>query len=79
MIYSLNTKNEEQEAALQSLSHAHQDTLHRVAVETCQEGEESALRTRLLELEESLDEHQRIGSQVFVISVCVCVCSIKLV
>ncbi|XP_062334481.1 protein FAM184B [Osmerus eperlanus] len=64
VIYSLNTKNEEQEAALQSLSHAHQDTLHRVAVETCQEGEESALRTRLLELQESLDEHQRIGSQV---------------
>ncbi|XP_065815331.1 protein FAM184B isoform X1 [Labrus bergylta] len=64
VIYSLNMKNEEQEAALQALSHAHHEELHRILVETCHEGEGSALRTRLLELQESLDEQQRVGAQV---------------
>lgn len=64
VIYSLNMKNEEQEAALQALSHAHHDELHRILMETCHEGEGSALRTRLLELQESLDEQQRVGAQV---------------
>nr|XP_046189283.1 trichohyalin-like [Oncorhynchus gorbuscha] len=33
VIYSLNTKNEEQEAALQAVSHAHQEELRRVQVD----------------------------------------------
>nr|XP_046269806.1 protein FAM184B isoform X2 [Scatophagus argus] len=64
VIYSLNMKNEEQEAALQALSHAHHEELHRILMETCHEGEGSALRTRLLELQESLDEQHRVGAQV---------------
>lgn len=64
VIYSLNMRNEEQEAALQTLSHAHHDELHRILMETCHEGEGSVLRTRLLELQESLDEQQRVGAQV---------------
>ncbi|XP_068606864.1 protein FAM184B isoform X2 [Brachionichthys hirsutus] len=64
VIYSLNMKNEEQEAALQALSHAHHQELHRILMETCHEGEGSALRTRLLELQESLDEQHRVGAQV---------------
>lgn len=64
VIYSLNMRNEEQEAALQALSHAHHDELHHILMETCHEGEGSALRTRLLELQESLDEQQRVGAQV---------------
>uniref|UniRef100_A0A096M779 Family with sequence similarity 184 member B n=1 Tax=Poecilia formosa TaxID=48698 RepID=A0A096M779_POEFO len=63
VIYSLNMRNEEQEAALQALSHAHHDELHRILMETCHEGEGSVLRTRLLELQESLDEQQRVGAQ----------------
>ncbi|KAI4832026.1 hypothetical protein KUCAC02_015010 [Chaenocephalus aceratus] len=46
VIYSLNMKNEEQEAALLTLSHAHHEELHRILVETCHEGEGSLLRTR---------------------------------
>lgn len=57
-------KNEEQEAALQALSHAHHEELHRILMDTCHEGEGSALRTRLLELQVSLDEQQRVGAQV---------------
>uniref|UniRef100_A0A3Q2T0Q3 Family with sequence similarity 184 member B n=1 Tax=Fundulus heteroclitus TaxID=8078 RepID=A0A3Q2T0Q3_FUNHE len=64
VIYSLNMRNEEQEAALQALNHAHHDELHRILMETCHEGEGSILRTRLLELQESLDEQQRVGAQV---------------
>ena len=66
-------KNEEQEAALQALSHAHHEELHRILMETCHEGEGSALRSRLLELQESLEEQHRVGAQVCV-CVCVCVC-----
>lgn len=62
VIYSLNTKNEEQEATLQSL--------RRIATETQgslqpaaegEEGEEFALRTRLLELQAFVEEEQRKG------------------
>lgn len=60
-------KNEEQEAALQALSHAHHEELHRMLMETCHEGEGSTLRTRLLELQESLVEQQRVGAQVCVL------------
>ncbi|KAK1886040.1 Protein FAM184B [Dissostichus eleginoides] len=63
VIYSLNMKNEEQEAALLTLSHAHHEELHRILVETCHEGEGSLLRTRLLELQDSLHEQQRAGVQ----------------
>nr|XP_046193449.1 protein FAM184A-like [Oncorhynchus gorbuscha] len=59
VIYSLNTKNEEQEAALQAVSHAHQEELRRVTTGTCTEGEESVvLRTRLSELQETLAQVQ---------------------
>ncbi|XP_055768756.1 protein FAM184B isoform X2 [Salvelinus fontinalis] len=59
VIYSLNTKNEEQEAALQTVSHARQEELRRVTTETCTEGEESVvLRTRLSELQETLAQVQ---------------------
>lgn len=82
VIYSLNMKNEEQEAALQALSQAHHEELHRILMETCHEGEGSALRTRLLELQESLDEQQRVGAQVCARrvspNVCVCVCALTL-
>lgn len=64
VIYSLNMKNEEQESALQTLTYAHQEELHRIVMETCHEGEGSVLRTRLLELQESLDQQQRVGAQV---------------
>ncbi|XP_053713626.1 trichohyalin-like isoform X1 [Synchiropus splendidus] len=64
VIYSLNMKNEEQEAALQALNYAHDEELHRILMETCHEGEGSVLRMRLLELQESLDEQQRVGAQV---------------
>ncbi|XP_029914086.1 protein FAM184B [Myripristis murdjan] len=64
VIYSLNTKNEEQEVALQALNRAHQEELHRIIMDTCHEGEGSVLRTRLLELQESLEEQQRVGAQV---------------
>ncbi|KAG7485047.1 hypothetical protein JOB18_002123 [Solea senegalensis] len=64
VIYSLNMKNEEQEAALQALSQAHHEELHRILMETCHEGDGSLLRTRLLELQVSLDEQQRVGAQV---------------
>lgn len=67
VIYSLNMKNEEQEAALQALSHAHHEELHRILMDTCHEGEGSALRTRLLELQVSLDEQHRVGAQVCVL------------
>lgn len=60
-------RNEEQEAALQALSHAHHEELHRILMETCQEGEGSALRTRLLELQDSLVEQQRVRAQVCVL------------
>ena len=75
VIYSLNMKNEEQEASLQALSHAHHEELHHILMETCHEGDGSVLRTRLLELQESLDEQQRVGAQVCAcVSPCVCVC-----
>ncbi|XP_061882284.1 protein FAM184B isoform X2 [Entelurus aequoreus] len=64
VIYSLNMKNEEQEAALQALNHTHDLELHRILMDTCHEGEGSALRTRLLQLQESLDEQQRVGARV---------------
>ncbi|KAK0151557.1 Protein FAM184B [Merluccius polli] len=64
VIYSLNMKNEEQESALQTLTYAHQEELHRIVMETCHEGEGSVLRTRLLELQESLDHQQRVGAQM---------------
>lgn len=66
-------KNEEQEAALLALSQAHHEELHRILMDTCHEGEGSVLRTRLLELQESLDEQQRVGAQVSA-SVCVSIC-----
>lgn len=69
VIYSLNMKNEEQEVALEALSYAHHEELHRILMETCHEGEGSALRTHLLELQASLEEQHRVGAQV-----CVCVC-----
>ncbi|KAL1023963.1 hypothetical protein UPYG_G00049610 [Umbra pygmaea] len=56
VIYSLNTKNEEQEAALQAIGHAHQEEMRRVALVTSPEGEESVLRTRFLELQETLSQ-----------------------
>ena len=77
VIYSLNMKNEEQEAALQALSHAHHEELHRILMDTCHEGEGSVLRTRLLELQESLDEQQRVGAQVCA-CMCVCMCTLTL-
>ncbi|XP_061772261.1 protein FAM184B isoform X2 [Nerophis ophidion] len=64
VIYSLNMKNEEQEAALQALNHSHDQELHRILMDTCHQGEGSALRTRLLQLQESLDEQQRVGARV---------------
>lgn len=74
VIYSLNMKNEEQEAALEALSYAHHEELHRILMETCHEGEGSALRTRLLDLQESLEEQHRVGAQV-----CVCVSTRSLI
>ncbi len=59
---------------MQALSHAHHEELHRILMDTCHEGEGSVLRTRLLELQESLDEQHRVGAQVCVsVSVRACV------
>ncbi|XP_053475052.1 protein FAM184B isoform X2 [Ictalurus furcatus] len=60
VIYSLNTKNEEQEATLQMLLHVTTDTADNFQPSTSQdeEGEEStsALRSRLLELQAVVEE-----------------------
>lgn len=66
VIYSLNTKNEEQEATLQSLrriaTESQGSQLQPAAEE--EEGEELALRTRLLELQAFVEEEQKKGEQV---------------
>ncbi|KAI5607329.1 protein FAM184B isoform X1, partial [Silurus asotus] len=60
VIYSLNTKNEEQEATLQMLLHVNTDTADNFqpTASHYEEGEEpaSALRTRLLELQAAVEE-----------------------
>ncbi|KAK3523143.1 hypothetical protein QTP86_020198 [Hemibagrus guttatus] len=60
VIYSLNTRNEEQEATLQMLLHVTTDTADNFQPSTSQyeEGEEStsALRARLLELQATVEE-----------------------
>ncbi|XP_057187653.1 protein FAM184B isoform X2 [Triplophysa rosa] len=58
VIYSLNTKNEEQEATLQSLRRVATETQGSLQPTTSQdmEEEESILRTRLLELQATVEE-----------------------
>ncbi len=60
MIYSLNTKNEEQEATLQSLRRVATETQASLQPTTGQDEEEeesaSILRTRLLELQATVEE-----------------------
>ncbi|XP_026798807.1 protein FAM184B isoform X3 [Pangasianodon hypophthalmus] len=62
VIYSLNTKNEEQEATLQMLLHVTTDTENfQPTTSQYEEGEEStsALRTRLLELQATVEEIEK--------------------
>lgn len=60
VIYSLNTKNEEQEATLQSLRRVATETQGSLQPTTSQDEEEeesaSILRTRLLELQATVEE-----------------------
>ncbi|KAG7458745.1 hypothetical protein MATL_G00223860 [Megalops atlanticus] len=73
VIYSLNTKNEEHEAALQSLRESHQEELRRVTEEAQQrsrgEGEEGGeveaeLRKRLQAAEDSLEQQLRLKAEL---------------
>lgn len=63
VIYSLNTKNEEQEATLQMLLHVTTDTADNLQPTTNQYEERpestSALRTRLLELQATVEEVEK--------------------
>ncbi|XP_036372506.1 protein FAM184B [Megalops cyprinoides] len=73
VIYSLNTKNEEHEAALQSLRESHQEELRRATEEAQQrsrgEGEEAGeveaeLRKRLQAAEDSLEQQLRLKAEL---------------
>ncbi|KAJ8247414.1 hypothetical protein GJAV_G00246120 [Gymnothorax javanicus] len=77
VIYSLNTKNEEQEMALLSQEEAHREELQRVMEklerrrrseeeEVSEEagGDEAELRRRLLVLEDSLQEQRELNSEI---------------
>lgn len=67
VIYSLNTKNEEQEATLQSLRRVATETQGNLQPTTSQdvEEEESILRTRLLELQATVEEVKTVtGAQI---------------
>ncbi|XP_035272393.1 protein FAM184B isoform X2 [Anguilla anguilla] len=75
VIYSLNTKNEEHEAALLSLEESHQEELRRVMDEAERRGRpveeeeevgggEGELRRRLQALEGSLEEQRQLNSEL---------------
>ncbi|XP_073720433.1 protein FAM184B isoform X1 [Misgurnus anguillicaudatus] len=67
VIYSLNTKNEEQEATLQSLRRVATETQGTVQPTTSQDEEEESaciLRTRLLELQATVEEVEERGQRV---------------
>ncbi|XP_026872353.2 protein FAM184B isoform X2 [Electrophorus electricus] len=65
VIYSLNTKNEEQEATLHILRRATMETQGTLQSTTSQDEEESAsaLRTRLLELQATVEEVEERGQR----------------
>ncbi|XP_076873999.1 protein FAM184A isoform X2 [Brachyhypopomus gauderio] len=71
VIYALNTKNDEHEAAIQTLKEAHEEEVQQILSETREKimqykgrvSEELDLRRRIQALEESMEAHERMKRQ----------------
>nr|XP_006000013.1 PREDICTED: protein FAM184A isoform X5 [Latimeria chalumnae] len=71
VIYALNTKNDEHEAAIQALKDAHEEEIQQILAETREKilqyktkvEEEGDLKRRIHFLEESLEQHERVKRQ----------------
>ncbi|XP_067840775.1 protein FAM184A isoform X2 [Heptranchias perlo] len=71
VIYALNTKNDEHEAAVQTLKEAHEEEIQQIFDETKEKilqykgkiNEEGELRRRIQSLEESLEQHEQMKQQ----------------
>ncbi|XP_041109035.1 protein FAM184A isoform X1 [Polyodon spathula] len=71
VIYALNTKNDEHEAAIQSLKEAHEEEVQQILSETREKilqykskvSDEVDLRRRIQSLEESMELHERMKRQ----------------
>ncbi|XP_072913488.1 protein FAM184A isoform X2 [Hemitrygon akajei] len=71
VIYALNTKNDEHEAAIQALKEAHEEEVQQIFDETKEKilhykskiNEEVELRKKIQSLEESLEQHERMKQQ----------------
>uniref|UniRef100_A0A8C8RF99 Family with sequence similarity 184 member A n=1 Tax=Pelusios castaneus TaxID=367368 RepID=A0A8C8RF99_9SAUR len=71
VIYALNTKNDEHEAALQALKDAHEEEIQQILAETREKilqfkskvGEEMDLKRKIQVLEESLEDHKKMKHQ----------------
>lgn len=73
MIYALNTKNDEHEAAIQTLKEAHEEEVQQILSETREKimhykskiTDEMDLKRRIQSLEESMELHERMKRQVW--------------
>ncbi|XP_051881434.1 protein FAM184A isoform X3 [Pristis pectinata] len=71
VIYALNTKNDEHEAAIQALKEAHEEEIQQILDETKEKilhykgkiNEEVELRKKIQSLEESLEQHEQMKQQ----------------
>ncbi|XP_062889885.1 protein FAM184A isoform X2 [Mobula hypostoma] len=71
VIYALNTKNDEHEAAIQALKEAHEEEIQQIFDETKEKilhykskiNEEVELRKKIQSLEESLEQHEQMKQQ----------------
>uniref|UniRef100_A0A8C5SNY2 Protein FAM184A/B N-terminal domain-containing protein n=1 Tax=Laticauda laticaudata TaxID=8630 RepID=A0A8C5SNY2_LATLA len=71
VIYALNTKNDEHEAAMQALKDAHEEEIQQILVETREKilqykskvSEEMDLKRKIQVLEESLEDHKKMKHQ----------------
>ncbi len=71
MIYALNTKNDEHEAAIQTLKEAHEEEVQQILSETREKimqykgkiSDEMDLKRRIQSLEESMELHERMKRQ----------------
>ncbi|KAM7171939.1 protein FAM184A [Macrochelys suwanniensis] len=71
VIYALNTKNDEHEAAIQALKDAHEEEIQQILAETREKllqykskvAEEMDLKRKIQVLEESLEDHKKIKHQ----------------
>ncbi|XP_061479698.1 protein FAM184A isoform X1 [Rhineura floridana] len=71
VIYALNTKNDEHEAAIQALKDAHEEEIQQILTETREKilqykskvSEEMDLKRKIQVLEESLEDHKKMKSQ----------------